>query len=321
MSPFPFTDPRDAFFIDPGPEVSTEPTEGDDYIDIPELLPGGRLPFEAEGPVPFVDALGGDDTLYGGEGEGYALAGAGDDVLIGSLAPADGRYVERGLYGQDGNDTLYSGNAFTQLNGGLGDDEYHLFPTGSEIQSHSVDETFEPGVDPSVPVGGGFDTVFLYGQDVGSRRGVERIVAVEGAGTMWVQDGTGNDTELVGNEGRNVMIGYGGTDVMTGGAGRDVFCVAKGSFDDAPFDLTITDLESRDRLLFDDRLFGDAASFRADPRAADWRLGNRLLEDGTVAYDAAAGTIEIDTTGDGALDSIVRFTPGTELTYDDLMLA
>lgn len=77
------------------------------------------------GPSGGLFGLGGDDILWGGEGEDVLVGGAGDDVLWGEDGP-DFLYGSEGddeLHGGNGNDTMEGWTGNDTMNGDAGNDE------------------------------------------------------------------------------------------------------------------------------------------------------------------------------------------------------
>ncbi|PWJ21070.1 calcium-binding protein [Jannaschia seohaensis] len=326
MCPLPsgLPDPRLAFLTGPEPGVSTTPTEGDDYLSFQHTnLDGEDFAIYGERGT---DGLGGNDTLYAGTPVGEGIGGPGDDVLIGSLERGDTPNVI--LWGGEGNDTLYSGANGTSMWGGPGDDVYHVFPVGIDDFNPRTRDDMSTGPENHLPIftDAGFDTVFQYGDVEIQMSGIDRIVAVPGAGSMWLvaePPYAREDTELVGNEGRNVLIGWGGMDVLTGGAGRDYFVIGGDPFIEEEDDLrvTITDFDDMDRLVFDDALLLDDTA--ADPRVRAMTEAEVVgfLESGVAAYRKSTGQISIDWDRDGTLEVVAELGAGTRIEFDDLFWA
>ena len=168
-------------------------------------------------------ALGGNDTVSGGDGADQINGGAGNDNLSGDadgdqlFGNADNDILSGGdgndyLYGGSGNDTLNGGNDadvlwadysesdttanFNVLNGDAGDDTLY----GAEGR-----DTLNGGADDDQLLGGGNNDV-LNGND----------------GTDYLDSGTGNDT-LNGGAGMDTLIGGEGQDRLTGGTEADLF--------------------------------------------------------------------------------------------------
>ena len=138
----------------------------------------------------------GDDTLYGGAGNDWMVAGAGNDTLDGG----DG--VDK-LFGHAGNDFLDGGANRDILTGGIGDDIY--------VVDHNADTVVELA-------GEGTDTV-RTGIDWTLGDNLENLELL-GSGDL---NGTGNEGAniLTGNDGANTLSGFAGADDLRGGAGND----------------------------------------------------------------------------------------------------
>lgn len=154
-------------------------------------------------------AVGGNDTIMGGNDYDYVMAGAGDDVVYGNgggdnLAGNQGNDI---LYGGDGNDSLIGGQGIDTLVGGLGDDTYSV-DNVADIVTESAAE--------------GTDTV----QTTISRTLDANVENLTLMGNVAI-DGTGNELNnlLTGNGMANVLDGGLGADTLVGGLGNDTYVV------------------------------------------------------------------------------------------------
>ena len=129
--------------------------------------------------------------------------GDGDDVLTftGSGTSAIGA-----LFGEDGNDTLTTGDGEDSLFGGAGND---VVSDGAGPLGHLIG-----GDGDDVLHGGG-------GKDcIGGAAGVDTLSGDLGNDTL---KGDGGNDSLHGNDGNDVLMGAGGHDFMSGGSGKDGF--------------------------------------------------------------------------------------------------
>ncbi|MDQ3915515.1 MAG: hypothetical protein M3323_09350 [Actinomycetota bacterium] len=170
------------------------------------------------------------DTIAGGGGSNYIVAGAGSDVVYGRggadvLYGYEGNDVLRGggnddeLWGSDGADRLEGGGGLDFLHDEGGDDEVSGGP-GTDLAfvgAGSDRISGGPGTDVVHPGDrfGPFEVDLAAGAAQGY--GTDSLVDVEGA------VGTEGDDLLAGDAGRNLLYGgRGGNDVLSGGPGDDL---------------------------------------------------------------------------------------------------
>jgi Ca2+-binding RTX toxin-like protein len=255
-----------------------------------------------------IDGRGGDDSIDGSEGSDSLIGGTGNDTL------------SSGFFGNHGD------SAADMLDGGLGDDAYHVAGDGDVILS-----------DP-----GGVDTVFAHNTDWTLGEGLENLDIYDSIGSAFDATGNeldnvisgaseggtlrgmgGNDTLLLANafnhsaafggDGSDTLHGARNSDLhgeagddwliagypsttMTGGAGADSFVIS--------LSVDITDFASGvDRIRLDANdmpglgTSGDFAAgddrFMAGPGFTSAREGSDR-----VVYDTSSGNLYYD--GDGA---------------------
>ncbi|WP_408587785.1 hypothetical protein [Novosphingobium sp.] len=186
-----------------------------------------------------LDGKGGADRMTGGLGDDtYYVDNAGDRIvegtdagrdrvyssvdlslaanveelfLQGSARHATGNKLANTLAGTNGDDVLDGRGGADRMEGGLGDDTYHV-----DNAADSISEA------------GGRDVVLATASySLANANGVERL---ELLGT--VRRGTGNDLDnvIIGNAAANVLDGGLGNDRLVGGAGDDTYIV------DNPYD-------------------------------------------------------------------------------------
>ncbi|MDO8417606.1 MAG: VCBS domain-containing protein, partial [Agitococcus sp.] len=165
----------------------------------------------------YVDALAGDDIVYGGAGDDTLEGGLGNDVLSGGL----GNDL---LLGGEGDDILDGGEGHNQLMGGLGSDTYHV--------NNSITEVIETDdkLDAITGQNTGTDIVFSSIENITLSNHVENLELVEGSDAI---TGYGNNEEnsLIGNSADNALYGGSGNDYLDGGEGADTLDGGDGNDD------------------------------------------------------------------------------------------
>ena len=241
------------------------------------------------------------DRLTGSSGNNLLIGGEGDDLLDGG----------------SGNDTMV---------GGKGSDTYVVGST-----SDIVDET-SAGAD-------GLDTVrstVTFSLVASSRvKGEIEDLTLEGSGNI---NGTGNalNNVITGNAGKNVLsggngndklTGSGGADTLDGGAGGDIFAylavsdssTATGTFDAAKGDI-ILNFASANEAAPD-------LQDKIDLSGVVDSIDHNLLWTGKTAsaygvWQSASGSatlVNIDTSGDGVADMVVKINTTETLSESDFI--
>jgi Ca2+-binding RTX toxin-like protein len=200
----------------------------------------------------------GADTLSGTHGDDTISGLGGNDLLVGNPG-ADS------MRGGDGNDTLVSGEgtglsmagdlAADTLDGGLGDDVYHVVQDDGDIilaDPGGIDTviawsnwTLGPGLENltlgddagigSDGTGNELDNRIISATEGGTISGLggnDTLIIAGGQNTITARGGDGNDTiqgrgsdsdQLFGDAGNDLLMGRGDFSTMSGGAGADVF--------------------------------------------------------------------------------------------------
>ena len=154
-----------------------------------------------------INALGGNDTVWGDGGHDTIEGGSGSDFLHGGdgndlVTDAQGDDM---LWGDAGNDTLDGGAGIDLLFGGRGDDV---------VRGGLGADALDGGLGDDVLYG---DSGALTPQDFA---GVT-IQVMDATGGADVMDGGDGDDTLYGGGGDDVMDGAEGDDVLVGGLGND----------------------------------------------------------------------------------------------------
>jgi len=290
----------------------------------------------------------GNDTLTGTPGNDTIIGLGGNDLLRGNEG-ADS------LQGGDGNDTLIGGEgtginnaddlASDTLDGGLGDDVYHVVANldGSDViiaDAGGIDTviawsswTLGPGLENltlgddagvgSSGTGNELDNIIISATEGGTISGLggnDTLIISGGENTVTARGGDGNDTiqgrgsdndQLFGDAGNDLLDGGGGFSSMTGGAGADVFLFAlTPGFGDQEL---ITDFASgADRLRLDAtrmEALGASGRFGAgDARFAANASGTAQDSSDRVVYNTSTGQLWYDADGSGAGEAGLIFT-------------
>lgn len=176
-----------------------------------------------------IRAGGGNDTVTGGAGADEAWLGAGNDTYLDG--DDEGATDNDVVYGEDGDDTITTGNGDDQIDGGDGDDRLGgraghdiLFGgRGADILWGASGNDQLRGDDGDDEIFGGSGGDHLLGgagndlMEGGS--GDDVAHGEDGDDTMWGQDG---DDHFIGDGGDDLIYGDGGRDRLVGGDGADL---------------------------------------------------------------------------------------------------
>ena len=258
-------------------------------------ISGALYAFQDASVVANVDTIINSGTMIG-----YVELGLGDDVYDGRLGLSRGQ-----IFGDDGNDRLYTGAGNDRLYGGAGNDTL-LGGAGADFLNGGagidavIYNSATTGVIASLLTGG------LSGDAQGdSYSGVENLI-----GSAFGDRLTGNTTanQLIGGAGNDVLNGGFGNDTLFGQAGQDsfMFSTAPNSLTNADriMDYVITD----DRILLDDAAFAGvgalgvlaATAFRLNSTGLAGDASDRII------YNFATGALFFDHDGLGGAAG-VRF--------------
>ncbi|SDF95797.1 DUF4347 domain-containing protein, partial [Desulfovibrio legallii] len=139
------------------------------------------------------------------------------------------------LDGGKGNDTLYGnkdGTAVDTLNGGAGNDLYHLYGDADDVIVDSAGNdtvVFESSVSGGYTLGDGVENLVLLGSaDTGTGNALNNRIEGNATKGSWLDGGAGKDT-LVGGTGDDTFI-FDGTDTLEDAGGTDTV-LASGTID------------------------------------------------------------------------------------------
>ena len=288
----------------------------------------------------------GNDSLTGTAGNDTLIGLGGNDLLRGNEG-ADS------LQGGDGNDTLIGGEttgtsnasdlAADTLDGGLGDDVYHVVaPDGDVIiaDAGGIDTviawsswTLGPGLENltlgddagvgSNGTGNELNNRIISATEGGTISGLggnDTLIISGGENTVTARGGEGNDTiqgrgsdndQLFGDAGNDLLDGGGGFSTMTGGTGADIFLfnLTPGFGDDE----RIADFVSgTDTLRLDAtrmEALGSSGRFDAgDGRFAANASGTAQDSSDRVVYNTSTGELWYDADGSGSGEAGLIFT-------------
>ena len=200
---------------------------GDEYVGI-ENLRGSNFSDELVGDdaVNKIEALDGNDSIFGRGANDSISGGDGDDTIYGDLADDTSVTGADTLRGDAGDDILHGGPGFDYLVGGEGHDRAsYRYSTDGVISSIATGETK------------------IYG-------GIETFIDIEGL------IGSSFADILYGDGGANSFEGLEGNDTIRGGEGADIYRYALGDGNDYVVDWD-NDAGVTDRLTFTDVNAGD----------------------------------------------------------------
>ena len=253
-----------------------------------------------------VKGVGGDDRLYGG---------AGNDRIFGDAA--DG--LEAGARG--GHDSLYGGAGNDTLIGDAGDDiEAPIERAGGA--GDGIAAAPSHGGNDALYGGGGNDWMAGdAGEDVdgGSTGGDDRLYG--GDGDDWIAGDGGEDLgEDYNNGDGDTVASYGGADLIFGGAGNDTIS------GDAGDDVEGGSHAGDDKLYGgdgNDLIAGDALRRVGDKDDTVGSTGgdDLIVGDERIAGEAGAAKAGDDTIhGDAAKELINKSTGGADLLFGDSVI-
>ncbi|MCC7425893.1 MAG: hypothetical protein IT557_03210 [Alphaproteobacteria bacterium] len=235
----------------------------------------------------FIDGGAGNDTIYGNNGSDLLDGGAGSDTVTGGAENDTilGGEGDDALYGLGGNDHLDGGAGADLMRGGKGDDTYVVDDAGDVTGEFA---------------GEGTDLVMAWADHtIGAN--IEDLTLL---GTADI-NGTGNavNNVITGNSGSNRLSGMGGDDIVLGGEGNDILAGNDGN----------------------DQVFGQGGDDRIGGHAGDDYLDGGEGND-TVDYTAASGGVTVDLalagpqdTGSDGFDTIVDVENIRGSSHDDLL--
>jgi len=158
------------------------------------------------GDIDTIDALGGDDGLYGGPGDDHLDGDDGNDDIFGGPGDdhLDGKVGNDDIDGGVGNDKLHGNMGTDRLFGGPGDDELNGNDGNDVLYGEKGDDKLK---------GNNGDDI-LNGGD-----GKDKLEGHNGNDELF--GGAGND-DLKGGNGDDILRGGPGNDKMDGGNGEDI---------------------------------------------------------------------------------------------------
>ncbi|MFU8789007.1 MAG: calcium-binding protein [Methylobacter sp.] len=189
---------------------------------------------------------GGNDIIFGGNGDNTLEGGAGNDTIFGGND-------RDSLDGGNGDDVIYGGNGSDTLNGGDGNDKLYGEVGNDVINGGLGNDSLYGGIGNDTLAGGvGNDQLYgetgddlLYGND-----GNDTLDGGTGNDKLW--GGAGNDT-LISSKGNDVLDGEEGADTyevyLDGFENRKLVTVFDSGVDESHDELTITATDEADRFL------------------------------------------------------------------------
>ena len=260
----------------------------------------------------------GHDTLKGSRGADEVWGGNGNDTLL-----DDGRSGSDTLKGGPGNDTLYGGGDADSLDGGPGVDTVTY-----ENSDAGVTVDLSPATDTASGGHAAGDTIEKFENVIGSEHDDE-LTGDSGPNKL---QGLGGGDELTGGAGDDTLSGGAGADKLAGGVGKDTFVFS------AAADSTSTAWDTIDNFVSLALASSREDGEDNDPDQLDLSaLADRLtfIEDG--AFTSAPGQVhyvhgtdtsdqkhtdvEVDVSGNGSPDFVVRLLGGHyDLAAGDFIL-
>ncbi len=271
--------------------------QGKSSVDFIEALGGNDVVFGNKGNDAIFGGYG-NDKLYGQWGQDYMVGGRGNDRLLGGQGAdrLDGGDDHDFLSGEDGNDELFGGSGNDVLHGGIMHDT---------LDGQRGNDSLNGWYGSDILRGGdGHDK--LYGSF-----GVDQLFG--DAGNDLLQGGGGND-KLWGGRGDDILKGGPANDLLHGEQDNDE--LRGGNGDDS-----LWGGEGRDRLFGqggNDQLFGDHGDdFLAGKSGVDtlWGgSGNDILIGGLGddILHGGSGADEFRFVGNHMNDTISDFEPGQD---------
>lgn len=188
-----------------------------------------------------INALGGNDTVYGDGGNDTIDGGNGNDFLHGG--DGDDRLDDFGgddfLWGDAGNDTVNGGAGIDQVFGGSGNDDVYG-SDGADIVDGGLDNDLVYGdwgrstaavgtaqyMHYVRPTNGGKPTVTIStsATPLVVAGATDTVILLNG-----VMDGLGGADIISGGDGHDVLFGGGGNDALDGGDGNDTLIGGNGA--------------------------------------------------------------------------------------------
>ena len=164
--------------------------------------------FNASGTI-----YGGDDLMYGGNGADRMFGEFANGVGIVLFGGNDELYGGAGadfMRGQSGNDLMDGGTGADAMEGGTGSDTYFVDDAGDTTEE-------------SVNGGGAADVVYST-VSFTAAAGIEQLILL-GFSDINATGRDGQNDNLTGNFGNNILVGRTGADTMAGGLGDDRYYV------------------------------------------------------------------------------------------------
>jgi glycerophosphoryl diester phosphodiesterase len=102
---------------------------------------------------------GGNDVIYGGDGNDRIGGKGGNDILYGEAG-------DDNIWGDEGNDIIYGGDGFDTLIGGNGNDAFYVSVQGRDTMTGGAGSDQFWIVDRAIPSGSSTITDFKLGEDI-----------------------------------------------------------------------------------------------------------------------------------------------------------
>ncbi len=271
----------------------------------------------------------GDDSLHGEAGNDAVDGGDGNDIIYGGTASANAAGSGKdNLRGGAGSDTIYGGDGDDGLRGDAGNDSLYGEAGNDTVDGGDGNDTIYGGTASANAAGSGKDEL---------RGGTGRDTIYGGDGDDVLRGDTADDTlygesgndSLSGGDNNDVLVGGAGADALNGGAGGDryVFDAVGDSQAAANRGFSTTTGDTIDSFASTAETTNAGLRDKIDLTGLAASAGHSLSWAGTspapygVWYSASSRTtlVNIDTTGDGLADMVIRINSRESLGAGDFL--
>lgn len=205
--------------------------------------------------------------------------------------------------GSNGNDTLIGNAAANTLNGGLGNDVYHIDGANDVILDAGGNDTVYATFNYSNP---NIENIYVNGVLTQSGGAVVR-------GGFAIHQGTSGKDAMAGTDGNDKMYGLGGNDILIGSKGLDIFVFntklnAKTNKDSVQGFVT-----KEDKIWLDNKIFkklGKGSEMKPEKLKKNFfKVGSSAGDtDDFIIFDKKKGIMSYDVDGNGSQKAVAFAT-------------